>query len=192
MPATREGPPGLMVPAAAAARGAFVPCATGGYNAGMERWVEIAFDCLPLRTVGRLDVPLDASPGYRARCEAIQRAIQRHGAHNTYYLYNATCVFHLTNRPEVGTLEFSFEGTVITDAADLSAQHADLTVELVRETCDWLTAPVVEWFRQTVACAVRVEFDRFIEAGDLSRAKERAARLQAEIEKSGGHIGMYL
>jgi hypothetical protein len=39
---------------------------------------------------------------------------------------------------------------------------------------------------------VRVEFDRFIEAGDLSRAKERAARLQAEIEKSGGHIGMYL
>lgn len=165
---------------------------SGDYNARMERWVEITFDCLPLRTVSRLDVPLDASPGYRARCEAILRALKRHGAHNTYFLYNAACVFHLTNRPDVGTLEFSFQGTVLTDASDLRAQHADLEVELVRETCDWLTAPIVDWFRQTVAYAVRVEFDRFIEAGDLTRAKERAARLQAEIEKTGGHLGMYL
>jgi hypothetical protein len=29
------------------------------------RYVEIVFDCLPLRSVGRLDIPIDASPKYR-------------------------------------------------------------------------------------------------------------------------------
>jgi hypothetical protein len=158
----------------------------------MNRWVEIAFDCLPLRSVGRLDIPLDASPKYRQRCERIKQAIERHGAHNTYFLYNADCVFHLTNRENFGTLEFRFEGTVITDAADLRSQHADLEVELVRETCDWLTAPVVEWFRESVQHAVCVEFDRYIAAGDLAKTKERMDRLQVEIEKTGGHVGMYL
>jgi hypothetical protein len=158
----------------------------------MSRWVEIAFDCLPLRSVGRLDIPIDASPKYRALCQRIMRAIEKHGSHNTYFLYGASCIFHLTNRPDFGTLEFHFTGTVITDGSDLRAQSADLEVELVRETCDWLTAPVVEWFEQTVPYAVCAEFDRYIEAGDLARTKERAARLQAEIEKSGGHVGMYL
>ncbi len=32
----------------------------------MNRWVEITFDCLPLRTITRFDIPLDASPKYRA------------------------------------------------------------------------------------------------------------------------------
>ena len=40
----------------------------------MNRWVEIAFDCLPLRSVGRLDIPIDASPKYRERCEQMRRA----------------------------------------------------------------------------------------------------------------------
>jgi len=158
----------------------------------MTRYVEIAFDCLPLRSVGRLDIPIDASPKYRARCEAIKQAIEKHGSHNTYYLYNATCVFHLTNRPKFGTLEFSFTGTVITDDADMTAKHADLNVELVRETCDWLTAPIVEWFTQAVQQAICVEFDRYIEAGDLARTKERLAKLQAQLEEQGGHVGMYL
>jgi hypothetical protein len=158
----------------------------------MSRWVEIAFDCLPLRSVGRLDIPLDASPKYRERCGRIKRALARHGSHNTYYLYNADCVFHLTNRPDFGTLEFRLDGTVITDAADMRATAADLEVELVRETCDWLTAPVVEWFRQGVQHAVCVEFDRYIEAGDLAKTKARMEKLQAELEKSGGHVGMYL
>jgi hypothetical protein len=158
----------------------------------MNRWVEIEFDCLPLRSVGRLDIPLDASPKYRQRCERIKSALERHGSHNTYYLYNAGCTFHLTNRENFGTLEFRFEGTAITDAADMRARHADLDVELVRETCDWLTAPVVEWFRQAVQHAVCVEFDRYIEAGDLAKTKERMDKLQAEIEKHGGHVGMYL
>jgi hypothetical protein len=158
----------------------------------MNRWVEIAFDCLPLRSVGRLDIPIDASPKYRQRCEQVKRAIERHGSHNTYFLYNASCVFHLTNRENFGTLEFTFTGTVITDGADMLAQHADLEAELVRETCDWLTAPVVDWFSQAVQHAVCADFDRYIEAGDLARTKERMEKLQAEVEKSGGHVGMYL
>ena len=158
----------------------------------MSRWVEIAFDCLPLRSVGRLDIPLDASPKYRQRCERIKRALEKHGSHNTYYLYNASCAFHLTNREDFGTLEFTWDGTVITDAADMRATAADLEVELARETCDWLTAPIVGWFGQSVQHAVCVEFDRYIEAGDLAKTKERMARLQAELEKSGGHVGMYL
>jgi hypothetical protein len=158
----------------------------------MNRWVEIAFDCLPLRSVGRLDIPLDASPKYRQRCERIKHALEKHGSHNTYFLYNAECVFHLTNRVNFGTLEFRWDGTVITDAADMQATAADLDVELARETCDWLTAPIVEWFGQSVPHAVCAEFDRYIEAGDLAKTKERMARLQAELEKSGGHVGMYL
>lgn len=158
----------------------------------MDRWVEIAFDCLPLRSVGRLDIPLDASPKYQKRLHRIKAALEKHGAHNTYYLYNATCVFHLTNRENFGTIEYRFEGTVITDEADMTSQIADLDPELIRETCDWLTAPVVDWFQQAVQHAVRVEFDRYIEAGDLARTKERMARLQAEIEERGGHVGMYL
>ncbi len=158
----------------------------------MNRWVEISFDCLPLRTVGRLDIPLDASPKYRERCERIKRDIEKHGSHNTYYLYNAQCIFHLTNRPDQGMIEFRFEGTVLTDATDLHSQRCDLEVELVRETCDWLTAPIVNWFHESVSHAVAAEFDRYIEAGDLQKAKERIARLQAETEKSGGYVGMYL
>jgi hypothetical protein len=158
----------------------------------MNRWVEIAFDCLPLRSVGRLDIPLDASPKYRARCERIKRALEKHGSHNSYFLYNASCVFHLTNRENLGTLEFRWDGTLITDAADMRATSADLEVELTRETCDWLTAPIVEWFAQSVQHAVCAEFDRYIEAGDLAKTKARIEKLQAELEKSGGHVGMYL
>ena len=158
----------------------------------MNRWVEIAFDCLPLRSVSRLDIPLDASPKFRQRCERIKAALEKHGAFNTYFLHNAACKFHVTNREEAGMIEFRFEGTVITDQSDLRTDRTDLTVELARETCDWLTAPVVDWFRESVAQAVRAEFDRYIEAGDLAKAKERMQKLQAEVEKSGGHVGMYL
>ena len=76
----------------------------------MDRWVEISFDCLPLRSVGRLDIPIDASPKYRQRCERIKRALEKHGSHNTYYLYNAECRFHLTNDPALGMATFRFEG----------------------------------------------------------------------------------
>ncbi len=158
----------------------------------MDRWVEIEFDCLPLRSIARLDIPLDASPKYRQRCERLKHAIERHGQHNSYFLSNARCAFHLANSEQVGLIEFRFEGTILTDDDDLKSKSSDLTVELVRETCDWLTAPVVSWFHEAVTRAVLVEFDRYIEAGDLAKAKERAAAMQAQLEQSGGYVGMYL
>ena len=98
----------------------------------MSAWVDITFDCMPLRSIGRLDIPLDASPKYRAFCERINNAIETHGSHNTYYLYNARCVYHLTNRPDHGMLEFRFDGTVFTDATDLKTDRCELQVDLVR------------------------------------------------------------
>jgi hypothetical protein len=158
----------------------------------MERWVEITFDCLPLRTVGRLDVPLDAAPKFRRLYEAIKAAIERHGSHNTYFLYNARCAFHLANHPQLGLLEFEFDGTVLTDEDDLKTIGQELDVRLTRETCDWLTEPVVTWFSQTVGRAVMVEFDRYIAAGDLSKAKNRVERIRAQADEAGGYLGMYL
>ena len=154
--------------------------------------VQITFDCLPLRTVGRRDIPLDASPGHRAFCERILAALDAHGAHNTYFLYAAKCTYYLTNSPEVGTLTFDFEGTIITDSSDTHAKRSDIRVDLVRETCDWLTEPVVQWFTKTVRRAVLVEFDRYIEAGDLGRAVERMEKVQQQCDEQGGFVGMYL
>ena len=145
-----------------------------------------------MRSVGRLDIPIDASPAYRARCERIKAAIEKHGSHNTYFLYNAQCTFHLTNQSDFGMLQYTFEGTVITDSADQHATHCDLEVELVRETCDWLTEPVSAWLADTVSRAVQVEFDRYIEAGDLAQTVERIRKLQAESDERGGYVGMYL
>lgn len=158
----------------------------------MNRWVEISFDCLPLRTIGRMDIPIDASPKYQERCQRVKDAMTRHGTLNTYYLYNAECVFHVTNEPERGMLQFVFEGTVLTDVDDLRTKTSDLRVELRRETCDWLTQPVVTWFQESVARAVEVEFDRYIKAGDLDKAKERIEKLRAQADAQGGFVGMYL
>lgn len=158
----------------------------------MEQYVDIRFDCLPLRSIGRLDIPLDASPKYRARCERIKQALETHGSHNTYYLYNAKCVYHLTNNPEIGMIELAFDGTAITDPTDEKTLSCDLQVELVRETCDWLTEPIVAWFRETVQHVITVEFDRFIAAGDLAQTVQRIERLQSESDQHGGFLGMYL
>jgi hypothetical protein len=158
----------------------------------MPRFVDIAFDCVPLRSIGRLDIPIDASPAYRALCERLKQALAKHGSYNSYYLHNARCVFHLTNREDLGTLEFEFQGTVLTDPEDRHAVHADLEVTLVRETCDWLTEPIVAWFHDTVTQAVLVEFDLYIAAGDLDRARQRIEQIQARVEQSGGFIGMDL
>src|SRR5262249_24984999 len=114
------------------------------------------------------------------------------GSHNTYFLYNAQCTFHLTNLAELGMLEYKFEGTVLTDDTDQKTQRADLRVELVRETCDWLTQPVAAWFFDTVTKAVEVEFDRYISGGALAQTVERIAKLQAQSDQQGGYVGMYL
>ena len=158
----------------------------------MSRYVEIEFDCLPLRSVGRLDIPIDASPEYRARCERIKTAIQTHGSHNTYYLHHATCTFHLTNDARLGMVQFSLEGTVLTDETDQKTVRSDLAVELVREACDWLTAPATAWLTECVSKAVEIEFDRYIAAGDLAQTIQRIERLRTESDERGGYVGMYL
>jgi len=158
----------------------------------MQRWVEITFDCLPLRTVGRLDIPLDASPNYRELLERIKATIATHGFHNSYYLYNAHCVFHLANSDAIGMLKFRFEGAVITDADDRHTDRCELQVELVSETCHWLTQPIVRWFKETVSFAVAAEFDRYIDAGDLEQAKRRIEQIQSASDDADGFLGMYL
>ena len=158
----------------------------------MIRWVDITFDCLPLRSITRLDEPMDASPKYRAFCERLKQAIERHGSHNTYYLHNARCTYRLMNDEQRGAIEFRFEGTVLTDQEDQLCKTCDLDVELAAETCDWLTEPVVQWFKDTVKRSVAVEFDRYVRAGDLQKAQERIDRIQQESDESGGFVGMYL
>jgi len=158
----------------------------------MDRFIDITFDCLPLRTVGRLEIPLDASPVYRQRCERVKAALEKHGSHNSFFLYNARCIYHLTNNPELGRLEFRFEGTVITDDTDTKSVGADLAVELVSDTCDWLTEPIVRWFEISVQRAVLAEFDRYIAAGDLAKTRDRIEKAQAESDEAGGYVGMYL
>lgn len=158
----------------------------------MSSSVSITFDCLPLRSINRLDIPMDASPAFRARCERILAAMEKHGKQNAYYLHSARCVYHLTNSDKIGMLEFGLEGTVLTDDSDQKTRGADLSVELLHETCDWLSENIVEWFQETVSRAVIVEFDRYIAAGDLKKTVARIEKLQSESDAQGGFVGMYL
>lgn len=158
----------------------------------MSSSVQVRFDCLPLRAVNRFDAPLDASREVREKCRRIAAAAEKHGRHNTYYLHAATCTFQLTNDPRIGRLEFAFEGVVLADAHDRTASGADLQVELVTETCDWLTDPVVSWFAETVQRAVMAEFDLYIAAGDLEKTNERIRQLQATMDANEAYLGMYL
>ena len=154
--------------------------------------VIIVFECTPLRSVPRLDIPIDASPGYRARLERMQRAVTAHGTRNAYYLTNGQCTFRFTNDEASGWVRFGVEGTVFTDEADARTTGSDLDITIDVETCDWLTQPAVEWLSVSVKHAVEVEFDRYIAAGDLSKAKERIAREQASSDAAGGYLGMNL
>jgi len=140
----------------------------------MVPYIDIAFDCLPLRSVGRVDVPLDASPAFRARCERLQQAIDTHGTQNAYFLYNTRCVYRLANSDIDNMLRFSFDGTLLTDRSDCKADRADLTIELTAETCGSMSPDVLAWFRRVVERAVLIEFDHFIAAGRLA---ERVTQL---------------
>jgi hypothetical protein len=155
-------------------------------------WVEIRFDCLPLRSLPRIDAPLDASPKLAAKLLRIRQAIAKHGTYNTYYLHNASCVFHLTNDPEIGSVRFELEGTLFTSHDDRSAANTELHVTLEKETCDWLNQSVVTWLAESVPRAVRVEFDKYIAAGDLAKTRERMESIEHAVEESQGFVGMYL
>lgn len=158
----------------------------------MGQWVEIAFDCLPLRSVTRLDVPVDASPVYEQFVLRVKAAMEQHGTHNTYYLHRGTCGYHLTNDPQRGTVVFAFEGTALTGSKDLRTKALDITVKLESETCGWLSEPIVGFLAESVQHAVLVEFDRYIEAGDLKKTEERIKAIQERSDAVEGFVGMYL
>lgn len=158
----------------------------------LGQWVDFEFDCLPLRSVTRFDVPIDASPIYEAFVMRVKDAVAKHGTHNAYYLHRAVCTFHLTNDPKRGRIEFNVEGTVLTDQGDLRTRAVDLTVTLGKETCAWLNEPSVEFLAESVKHAVAIEFDRYIQAGDLNKTKERIDAMQETIEKGDGFQAMYL
>jgi len=140
--------------------------------------IDIAFACLPFRSVSRLDVPMDASPQYRARVERMKAALQTHGAERTYYLYDAHCVFRFANSEVEGMVRFEFEGIVRTDAGDLLTNDVDLEVILTGETCGIIPPEVELWLRERVHRAVAIEFDRFIAAGHLSACAENLGQLE--------------
>src|SRR3954463_15130364 len=100
----------------------------------MQPLVDIAFECLPLRSVARVDVPLDASPAFRARCERLQQAIKAHNGENAYFLYNTRCTYRLANSDTHNMLRFTFDGTLLTDRSDRKAERADLNIVLIAET----------------------------------------------------------
>jgi hypothetical protein len=150
----------------------------------MEPNIDIAFDCLPLRSVGRVDVPLDASPALRARCERLQKAIDTHGTANSYFLYNTRCVVRLANSNIEGMLRFSFDGVLLTDHSDCRADRADLTIDLTAETCVPMSLEVLAWFRFAVERAVLIEFDRFIAAGALAARVNQLAGVDSIADVS--------
>jgi hypothetical protein len=134
----------------------------------MPDFVEIAFDCVPLSSIGQLRPPLDASAEFRIRCERIAEAIQRHGVRQTYWIENAHCTFHLANSEVVGMTRFAFTGVVATDAGDAKAERVELDVELVAQTCGGVPDGVANWLAGQVHRAMAVEFDRYIAAGKLT------------------------
>jgi len=156
------------------------------------RWVEVVFDCLPLRAMAPIHIPDDASPKLAEKLQRISDAVQTHGTLNSYYLHNATCTYYLTNDPQNGMCQFGFEGVVLTDANDMHARSCDLQCELLRDTCSWLNQSIVDWLSESVHRAVLVEFDRYIQAGDLNKTIQRLEALQKATEDSGGFVGMYL
>jgi hypothetical protein len=153
--------------------------------------VEIVFDCLPLRSLGRLDTPLDASPTYRARQARLAAAIEHHGAEHTYFLYNARCVFRLANSEITGMLRYEFDGIVHTDASDSLTELVELDARLASETCDGLPANVDAWFQTRVHRAVAVEFDRFIAAGRLAQRTTDLGQI-GQLSEVPGFSGMQI
>lgn len=152
----------------------------------MEPVVDIAFDCLPLRSIGRVDIPLDASPAYRERCERLLKAIEVHGhSNNAYFLYNTRCVYRLANSDIENMLRFAFGGVVVTDRSDGRAERADLDIRLTSETCGSISPEVLAWFRRIVEQAVLIEFNHFISAGRLAAHVEQLGHVDSVADLAG-------
>jgi hypothetical protein len=80
----------------------------------------------------------------------------------------------------------------MTDGEDRRTRSVDLNVRLDRETCGWLNEPVVGFLANSVQHAVMVEFDRYIDAGDLEKTRERIRKLNEQADSADGFVGMYL
>jgi hypothetical protein len=155
----------------------------------MQSVVDIAFDCLPLRSVARVDVPIDASPAFRARCQRLKQAIEAHGGENAYFLFNTRCTYRLANSDIDNMLRFSFDGTLLTDRSDGKSDRADLNVILVAETCGGVPAAALDWLRGVIERAVLIEFDRFIDAGRLAERVHQLGTVDS-IADVAGFAGM--
>jgi hypothetical protein len=151
----------------------------------MEPIVDIAFDCLPLRSIGRVDIPLDASPTLRARVQQLQKAIESHDTQHAYFLYNTRCIYRFANSDVDNMVRFSFDGTVVTDRSDRKADHADLAIELTAETCGGLPPDVLTWFRGVVKRAILIEFDHFIAAGRLAQRVHQLGKVASLADVAG-------
>ncbi len=159
----------------------------------MPQPVQISFECVPLRAIPRLDVPLDASVEFQRRCERIQAAVDQHGIDNSYYLLGAQCVFCLANSEIEGMLRFRFEGTVLTDPGDRRAVKAELEVSLVAETCGGAPEAVTDWFSDRVRSAVLVEFNHYLASERFQiDSKRQEAQIRDEGATESGFLGMYL
>ena len=158
----------------------------------MHPRVDVTFECLPLRDVARLDVPIDASEPYQQFVLDVKRAIDTHGRHNTYFLSRGRCVYYLTNEQGYGEITFRFQGTAFTDQDDIRCVGVDLQALFAGETCSWLTQNVIDWFLETVSHTVKAEFDRYINSGDLEKAQHLAAKRMEQADEAGGFLGMYL
>lgn len=158
----------------------------------MSQSVAIVFECLPFRRVSNAGLPLDASDEQRDLWRRFRAAMEKHGTENTYFLYNADCTFHLTNR-EGGYLRFLFEGTVRTDEQDQQPMEADLVCHLAEtDFPKELAADAMNFFREAVRQAVLAEFQLFIEAGNLKQTLEREQQMLREWDENRGFMGMYI
>jgi hypothetical protein len=153
-----------------------------------ESIVDIAFDCLPLRSISRLDVPLDASDALRRQAERIKASIEAFGAERTYFLYNARCVFRFANSEVDGVCRFEFDGIVRTDAGDRRCEQTQLEIRLVSETCGGIPESVQAWLVERVRRAVAIEFDRFIAAGQVAAGTDEdcSDNMFGDISSLGG------
>ena len=148
----------------------------------------LCFLCLyAVAVIARWDAPLDVGP--QDDHIRLRLAAERHGLHNSYYLSNGYCEFHLTNDAEVGLLAFRFHGTVLTDPRDQRTHSLDLSVDLSGAVCDWLTAAALEWFRATVVQAVRIEFDRYIASSDRAQRGNASNTLRRRWWTAAGLSG---
>jgi len=155
----------------------------------MQPVVDIAFDCLPLRSIARVDIPIDASPPLRARSERLRQALNSHSGENAYFLYNTRCTYRLANSDIENMLRFSFDGTVLTDRSDLKADRGDLNIVLTAETCGGVPRAALDWLRGVIQRAVLIEFDRFIEDGQLAERIRQLGRIDS-ITDVAGFAGM--